>query len=59
MRFPTVVNYIIMNKSQIKTSPYYNCLYIGDGDTVIDQEPYLELTKKVIIIYSHDRVLSL
>ena len=28
-----------MNKSKIKTSPNYKYLYIGDGNTVIDQEP--------------------
>ena len=27
-----------MNKSKIKTSPYYKYLYIGDVNTVIDQE---------------------
>ena len=28
-----------MNKLKIKTSPYCNYLYLGDGNTVIDQEP--------------------
>ena len=28
-----------MNKSKIKPSPYYKYLYIGNGNTVIDQEP--------------------
>ena len=34
-----VPNFVNMNKSKIKTSPYYKYLYIGDGNTVIDQEP--------------------
>ena len=34
-----VPNFINMNKSKITTSPYYTYLFIGDGNTVIDQEP--------------------
>ena len=30
-----VPNFINMNKSKIKTSPYYKYLYIGDGNTII------------------------
>ena len=37
--YHVVPNFINMNKSKIKTSPYYKYLYIGDGNTVIDQEP--------------------
>ena len=34
-----VPNFINLNKSKIKPSPYYKYLYIGNGSTVIDQEP--------------------
>ena len=34
-----VPNFININKSKIKPSPYYKYLYIGNGNTVIDQEP--------------------
>ena len=34
-----VPNFININKSKIKPSPYYKYLYIGNGSTVIDQEP--------------------
>ena len=34
-----VPNFISLDKSKIKTSPYYNYLYIGNGNIVIDQEP--------------------
>ena len=34
-----VPNFINLDKSKIQTSPYYNYLYIGDGNIVIDQEP--------------------
>ena len=34
-----VPNFINLNKSKIKPSPYYKYLYIGNGNTVIDQEP--------------------
>ena len=34
-----VPNFININKSKIKPSPYYKYLYIGNGYTVIDQEP--------------------
>ena len=34
-----VPNLINISKGKIKTSAYYNYLYIGDGNTVIDQEP--------------------
>ena len=37
--YHNVPNFINVNKSKIKTSPYYKYLYIGDGNTVIDQEP--------------------
>ena len=37
--YHTVPNFINMNKSKIKPSPYYKYLYIGNGNTVIDQEP--------------------
>ena len=37
--YHTVPNFINLNKSKIKPSPYYKYLYIGDGNTVIDQEP--------------------
>ena len=37
--YHNVPNFINMNKSKIKTSPYYKYLFIGDGNTVIDQEP--------------------
>ena len=32
-------NFINLNKSKIKPSPYYKYLYIGNGNAVIDQEP--------------------
>ena len=35
----TVPNFINLNKSKIKPSPYYKYLYIGNGNIVIDQEP--------------------
>ena len=34
-----VPNFINLNKSKIKPSPYYKYLYIGNGNTVIEQEP--------------------
>ena len=34
-----VPNFININKSKIKPSPYYKYLYIGNGNIVIDQEP--------------------
>ena len=37
--YHTVPNFINLNKSKIKPSPYYKYLFIGDGNTVIDQEP--------------------
>ena len=37
--YHTVPNFINLNKSNIKPSPYYKYLYIGDGNNVIDQEP--------------------
>ena len=37
--YHTVPNFINLNKSKIKPSPYYKYLYIGNGNTVIDQEP--------------------
>ena len=37
--YHNVPNFINMNKSKIKTSPYYKYLYIGEGSTVIEQEP--------------------
>ena len=37
--YHTVPNFININKSKIKPSPYYKYLYIGNGNTVIDQEP--------------------
>ena len=37
--YHTVPNFINTNKSKIKPSPYYKYLYIGNGYTVIDQEP--------------------
>jgi hypothetical protein len=37
--YHTVHNFINLNKSKIKPSPYYKYLYIGNGNTVIDQEP--------------------
>ena len=37
--YHTVPNFINLNKSKIKLSPYYKYLYIGNGNTVIDQEP--------------------
>ena len=37
--YHTVPNFININKSKIKPSPYYKYLYIGDGNIVIDQEP--------------------
>ena len=37
--YHNVPNFINLNKSKIKTSPYYKYLFIGDGNTVIDQEP--------------------
>ena len=37
--YHTVPNFININKSKIKPSPYYKHLYIGNGNTVIDQEP--------------------
>ena len=36
--YHNVPNFININKSKIKTSPYYKYLCIGDGNTVIDQE---------------------
>ena len=33
-----VPNFINLNKSKIKPSSYYKYLYIGNGNTVIDQE---------------------
>ena len=32
-------NFINLNKNKIKPSPYYKYLYIGDGNTVIEQAP--------------------
>ena len=37
--YHNVPNFINLNKSKIKPSPYYKYLYIGNGNTVIDQEP--------------------
>ena len=37
--YNNVPNFININKSKIKPSPYYKYLYIGNGSTVIDQEP--------------------
>ena len=37
--YHTVPNFINLNKSKIKPSPYYKYLYIGNGNIVIDQEP--------------------
>jgi stage V sporulation protein D (sporulation-specific penicillin-binding protein) len=37
--YHNVHNFININKSKIKPSPYYKYLYAGNGDTVIDQEP--------------------
>ena len=37
--YHNVPNFININKSKIKPSPYYKYLYAGNGDTVIDQEP--------------------
>ena len=37
--YHNVPNFININKSKIKPSPYYKYLFIGDGNTVIDQEP--------------------
>ena len=37
--YHVVPNFINMNKSKIKPSPYYKYLYIGNGNTVIVQEP--------------------
>ena len=36
--YHNVPNFMNMNKSKIKTSPYYKYLYIGNGNTVIIQE---------------------
>ena len=35
--YHNVLNFINVNNSKIKTSPYYKYLFIGDGNTVIDQ----------------------
>lgn len=37
--YHNVPNFINLNKNKIKPSPYYKYLYIGNGNTVIDQEP--------------------
>ena len=37
--YHNVPDFINLNKSKIKPSPYYKYLYIGNGSTVIDQEP--------------------
>lgn len=37
--YHNVPNFINLNKSKIKPSPYYKYLYIGNGNIVIDQEP--------------------
>ena len=37
--YHNVPNFININKSKIKPSPYYKYLYIGNGNIVIDQEP--------------------
>ena len=37
--YHNVPNFINISKSKIKPSPYYKYLYIGNGNTVIDQEP--------------------
>ena len=37
--YHNVPNFINLNKSKIKPSPYYKYLYIGNGNNVIDQEP--------------------
>ena len=37
--YHTVPNFINLNKNKIKLSQYYKYLYIGNGNTIIDQEP--------------------